>query len=63
MPTVTIKRQRRISFVGVSHAARVLGVSRSAVSNYVSGRCPSSLSPEKRALIKIEDGKDTIAER
>jgi len=49
-----ITRRLRPCYGGVSAAARGLGVSKAAVSNYVSGRCPGSLSPEKRALIKIE---------
>lgn len=57
---LTIRRRQCVTFTGVAAAARALGVSRSAVSNYVSGRCRSSLSEEKRRRIKIEDSTITI---
>ncbi len=46
-------RRNALRFTGIAAAARALGVSKQAVSNYVSGRLPSALSPEKRSQITI----------
>jgi len=52
-PLVTIRRIRITRYEGVAKAAELLGVSRQCVSNYLTGRRPSSLSASKAALIEV----------
>jgi len=57
MPTkkIIIRRRNSVRYVGVTAAARQLGVTKQAVANYVSGRAPGSLSRAKRDRIRLID--------
>ena len=48
-----IVRRNSVRYYGVAEAARQLGVTKQAVSNYVSGRAPGSLSLSKRRMIRL----------
>jgi len=46
-------RRNSVRYIGVAAAARLLGVTKQAVANYVSGRAPGSLSKAKRERIRL----------
>lgn len=56
-PLIRIYRITRPRFLGIADAARALGVSKQAVSNFVTGRCVTCISRDKAALIQIVDKK------